>query len=202
MRRNPARAEELKQSRQSKIDFVTEFSKQQNIYLSEHKKANNEVALRKVNDKISKLKLKKVLTCNLQDRLIVLQTDKDIQTEQEKLDGCYVVKTNVPKDILDTKTAHDRYKDLAKVEFAFRTMKTTLEKLRPIYVRKEKRTRGHVFVAMLAYMIVKYITDSISELNYTRVFAIESLDKINYLEYTYQNNLINIVQCRLVKVSS
>lgn len=122
-----------------------------------------------------------------------------MQAEQEKLDGCYAVKTNVPKEILDTKTAHDRYKDLAKVEFAFRTMKTTLEKLRPIYVRKEKRTRGHVFVAMLAYMIVKYITDKLSQLNYTRIFAIESLDKINYLEYTYQNNLLNIVPENLLK---
>lgn len=199
LRRNPARAEELKQSRQSRIDFITEFTKQQNTYLLHHKRANAEVALRKINDKISKLKLKKVLTCDLQDRLIVLQTDKNMQAEQEKLDGCYVVKTNVPKDILDTKTAHDRYKDLAKVEFAFRTMKTTLEKLRPIYVRKEKRTRGHVFVAMLAYMVVKYITDSLSELNYTRVFAIESLDKINYLEYTYQNNLLSIVPQNLLK---
>jgi len=59
----------------------------------------------------------------------------------------------VPQNIIDTQTAHDRYKDLAKVEFAFRTMKTTLGKIRPIYVRKEGRTRGHIFVAMLAYKV-------------------------------------------------
>ncbi len=88
--------------------------------------------------------------------------------EMEKLDGCYVVKTDVPTNIVDMKTIHDRYKDLSKVEFAFRTMKTTLEKIRPIFVRKQERTRGHVFVAMLAYMIVKYITEECATLNYTR----------------------------------
>jgi len=70
-----------------------------------------------------------------------------------------VVKTSVPKEDLPAQTAHDRYKDLGLVEYAFRTMKTTLEELRPIYVRKEDRTRGHVFVVMLAYMITKYISE-------------------------------------------
>ena len=62
-------------------------------------------------------------------------------------------------------------------------MKTTLEKIRPIFVRKEKHTRGHVFVAMPAYMIVRYITDKLKKSNFTRQFIIESLDKIQYMEY-------------------
>jgi transposase len=49
------------------------------------------------------------------------------------------------------------YIELAKVEFAFRTMKTTLEEIRPIFVHKQERTRGHAFVAILAFIIVKYI---------------------------------------------
>ena len=198
LRRNPIRAEELKTNRESKIDFVKEFVKKQNTYLKEHKRADPDVALRKVNEKVSKLKLKKIIITTIDKRTIRLKIDNDEQQEQEKLDGCYVVKTNVPKEILDTKTAHDRYKDLAKVEFAFRTMKTTLEKIRPIYVRKEERTRGHVFVAMLAYMIVKYITDKLSDLDYSRKFVFESLDKINYLEYTYNKEKVNIVPQNLL----
>ncbi len=57
-------------------------------------------------------------------------------------DGCYVLKTDVPIEELDKEKVHDRYKDLAKVESAFRMMKTGLEELRPVYVRKAKRTRG------------------------------------------------------------
>ena len=60
------------------------------------------------------------------------------------------------------------------------------------FVRKEERTRGHVFVVMLAYMITKYISDKISHLDYTRKFAIESLDKIQYVEYLFKGRKINI----------
>ena len=160
--------------------------------------AKSEVALRKITAKIEKLKLKKIISCTLNDNKLDLLFDTLAQEEIENLDGCYVVKTDVPKDIVDMKTLHDRYKDLAKVEFAFRTMKTTLEKIRPIFVRTEERTRGHVFVAMLAYMIVKYITDECATLNYTREFIIESLDKISYLQYTMEDKTVNVVPKNLL----
>ena len=84
------------------------------------------------------------------------------------------------------------------MEFAFRTMKTTLEEIRPIFVRKEENTRGHVFIVMLAYMIIKYITDALSELDYSRKYIFESLDKINYLQYVYQTEKINVVSDELL----
>jgi transposase len=180
LRRNLSRAAEIRDSRLSKIKKIESLVMQQNKYLLEHKKANPEVALIKVNSKISSLKLKSVITSNLKDRIIGI-TINDSELEQIGiLDGCYVIKTDTPKECMDAHTAHDRYTDLYNVEFAFRTMKTTLEQLRPIFVRKEDRTRGHVFVTMLAYMIVKYITDELSELPYTRKFIFESLDKIKY----------------------
>jgi transposase len=46
---------------------------------------------------------------------------------------------------------HDRYKDLASVEQAFRTCKTVHLEVRPIFLRLEARTRAHAFVVMLAY---------------------------------------------------
>ena len=48
-----------------------------------------------------------------------------------------------------------RYKDLALVEWAFRTSKTGLLEMRPVYVQLESRTRGHALVVMLAYLIVQ-----------------------------------------------
>ena len=44
--------------------------------------------------------------------------------------------------------------DLALVEWAFRSCKTTHLEMRPIYVHVEKRTRGHALVVMLAYHII------------------------------------------------
>jgi len=193
LRRNPTRAKEINANRESKIASVKKLLAAQNLYLIKHTKANPDVAIKKVEDKISKLKLNKILLVSRAKRKMKIVVNKIALDEDEKLDGCYVVKTNIPKESLNAQLAHDRYKDLAKVEFAFRTLKTTIEEIRPIYVRKEKRTRGHVLVAMLAYMIVKYITDELSELNYTRKFIIEGLDKIQYLQYNYEGKVIQII---------
>ncbi len=52
---------------------------------------------------------------------------------------------------------HDRYCGLAQVEQDFRVMKTEHLEVRPVYVRKESRTKGHVFVTMLALLIQRHI---------------------------------------------
>ena len=48
---------------------------------------------------------------------------------------------------------HDSYVGLQKVERDFRAMKTGLLEVRPVFVRKESRTRGHVFACMLALKV-------------------------------------------------
>jgi transposase len=63
-------------------------------------------------------------------------------------------------DEMDKETVHARYKDLAMVEEAFRTCKTGHLELRPIFVRKSGRTRAHVFVVMLSYLLVRELRES------------------------------------------
>lgn len=193
LRKNPEREKEIRENRAEKIRKIKDFVQEKNAYLMAHKKAQSEVALRKVNEKISNLKLKKIISCSLSGRTLSIQTDSDALYEAKKLDGCYVIKTNVPKQCLDKETAHSRYKDLAQVEYAFRTLKTTLENVRPIFVRSEESTKGHVFVASLAYMIIKYITDATADLGYSKKFIFETLDKINTLQYTYEGKKIEIL---------
>jgi hypothetical protein len=43
------------------------------------------------------------------------------------------------------------------VELAFRASKTVQLEMRPVYVHRESSTRGHAFVVMLAYQIVRYL---------------------------------------------
>ena len=47
-----------------------------------------------------------------------------VLVEVSKLDGCYALKTDLPTVLADKEMIHDRYKDLALVEKAFRTCKT------------------------------------------------------------------------------
>ena len=60
---------------------------------------------------------------------------------------------------------HQRYKDLTNVEWAFRTMKSDTIELRPIHVRKKPRTRTHVFIAMLSYIIEKHLREKWKDIN-------------------------------------
>ena len=70
-----------------------------------------------------------------------------------ELAGCYVVTSDVPKEQMSGQEVHDSYVGLQKVEQDFRAMKTGLLEVRPVFVRKESRTRGHVFACMLALKI-------------------------------------------------
>jgi hypothetical protein len=72
---------------------------------------------------------------------------------EARLDGLYVLRTSVPENVLGPADTVRAYKDLAKVERAFRCMKTVDLHVRPIHHRLEERVRAHVFLCMLAYYV-------------------------------------------------
>lgn len=158
LRRNPIRAQEIRKSRQSKLASLTKEVKKQNEYLAEHQGAHVEVALRKIDERCKKLKMSKWVTPSASGRNIILTVDKDAQQEEAKLDGCYVLKTDLTKETVNKETVHARYKDLALVEWAFRTSKTVELEMRPVYVRLADHTRGHAFIVLLAYRIVQELS--------------------------------------------
>ena len=67
------------------------------------------------------------------------------------LDGIYVLRTSLPAETLDGEGAVLAYKSLARVERAFRSLKTVDVEVRPIYHGISPRVRAHVFLCMLAY---------------------------------------------------
>ena len=76
------------------------------------------------------------------------------QIEQEaRLDGIYVIRTSVPAEQLDANEAVQAYKDLSRVERAFRSLKTVDLDIRPIRHWTAERVRAHVFLCMLAYHV-------------------------------------------------
>lgn len=190
LRRNPIRAEELEISRESKIKKITLMAEQKNIYLAGHPKASVAKGLEAVMNKAVKLKVNGLLEITASKRSIgAIKIEAKI-TEAATLDGCYVLKSNVPKNLTQKEELHRQYKDLALVELAFRTMKQSFEEMQPIYVRKEKRTRGHVFVCMLAYMVMKYVWNECKDLGNTQAGIYENLNNIHFLQYTIENTTI------------
>ncbi len=55
----------------------------------------------------------------------------------------------------DHQRSQKKYKELQNVEHAFRDMKTDKLNIRPIFHVNEAQTRGHVFVCLFSYSIVK-----------------------------------------------
>ena len=177
LRRNPQRASEMAQTRQSKLASLEQLICEQNTYLAEHSRADLEVARRKIEARHKKLRLPAV-DVNVNERTISIAKQDAAWREAAKLDGCYCLKTDLSKQQASKDTVHDRYKDLSQVEWAFRTSKTTLLEARPVYVCLESRTRGHLLVVMLAYLLVQELARCWRDLDLT---VEEGLDELKSL---------------------
>jgi transposase len=184
LRRNPVRAEELAKSRDSKQKSIENLIAIQNSYLHDHPKAKIETALKKINAKIKQLNLQTWLSISTKDRVLIINIDNDIITEESRLDGCYVIKTDLAQSKASAQSVYERYKDLGMVETAFKTVKSDLD-IRPVYVRKEDNTRGHVLVVMLAYMIIRELDKAWQHLYLTVEEGLRSLSNLTMVEVSY-----------------
>jgi len=167
LRRNPLRAEQLAASRADKQASVERVRQQFERYLAEHPRAQVATAEKAVRAKIVQLKLQNWLQVGIEGRRLKLIVDPFALQEVSRLDGCYVLKTDLPESAAPKDVVHARYKDLAQVEQAFRTCKTAHLEARPIYVRTAEHTRGHVLVVMLAYLIRRELSRAWTSLDFT-----------------------------------
>jgi len=167
LRRNPVRAQELADSRTGKQTALAGLVQERNVYLADHARATVQAADKKVRAKIARLNTSTWLRVERAGRSLQLVVDEDARTEAARLDGCYAIKTDLPATAASTQVVHDRYHDLTEVERAFRTSKTAHLEMRPVWVRTEDHTRGHVLVVMLAYLIRRELSRAWAALNVT-----------------------------------
>ena len=187
LRRNPIRKKEIEENRQSKLAAVRKLCQKKTQYLAEHPRAKVNVAKREIKELIDKVKIDRWVSVCSKSRSFSVEIN-DIELKKiEKLDGCYTIKTNLTAADVSKETIHDRYKSLAEVEWAFRTMKTTLLHLRGIYVRKANRTRAHVFSIMLAYIIAFELRRLWREVEVTIEEGIEELASLCATEVVIGN---------------
>ena len=163
-----------------KFEALKRAVEDRNSYLAEHPKAKVPVALRIAQERAAKLRISGWVTVSSQeaDRRIEWSVDEEALAEEAQLDGCYVLKTDLRREAASKEVVHDRYKDLTKVEIAFRTSKTVELEMRPIHARLDTRTRGHVFVVMLAYRIVCELARRWIHLDKTVQEAIKELSSL------------------------
>jgi Transposase DDE domain len=175
LRRNPARAEELAASRRDKLKTLRTAAEAANAYLNEHPRAAAKTQIARLKAKSKTLHLDKFVAVAEQERRVVVTVGEAALAEAARLDGCYALRTDLPKTVVDKQIVHDRYKDLAQVEWAFRDSKTVQLEMRPVYLRDENRTRGHALVVMVAYLLTQALRQCWRDIDLT---VQEGLDRL------------------------
>jgi len=149
---NPERKEQDRRTRQRLLD-LTEAKLAcigKNVTDGRIKKKN--VIARRLYRWINHWKMERFFHVTCDEGSFSYTRNEEEITRYERLDGCYVIRSNTSKET--TTELRDHYKDLKYVEQTFRTMKTTDIQVRPIRHFNEPQVRGHIFVCFLAYRVI------------------------------------------------
>jgi len=194
-RRNPQRAEEIAANRADKLNNLQKLLDRKNVYLAGHGRSKVEIAVKEVLAYARKLKLQDWIEVGVDGRRLALQFNRQGCEEASRLDGCYVIKTDLPAGDIPAEVIHDRYKDLAQVERAFRTFKQGHLEIRPTFVQTEASTRGHVFVIMLAYLLERELQRCWQDIDITVAEGIDELGSLRGVEFTIGGVTCQKVPC-------
>ncbi|MBM4286328.1 MAG: IS1634 family transposase, partial [Deltaproteobacteria bacterium] len=96
LRRNPLRVLEMAQTRQNKLTALKLRLTDRQSYLKEHPRAKPEIARNKLVEYAKLLHIDHWAKVTLNDRTLALEIDAEAWAHETQLDGCYVIKTDVP----------------------------------------------------------------------------------------------------------
>ncbi len=150
LRKNQDTAAREQHRLEDKLAKLSGKVEQRNQQVRKSPRCQPEAGPRNLQVWVARHKLTGLVELHLEGRTMVLERNQAAIDRTMELAGCYVVVTDVPKQNLSGQEVHDSYVSLQKVERDFRQMKTGLLEVRPVFVRKESRTRGHVFSCLLA----------------------------------------------------
>jgi transposase len=81
---------------------------------------------------------------------------------EESLDGIYVIRTSVKREVLSSQQVVASYKNLSHVERAFRSLKSIDLHVRPIHHHLPDRVRAHILLCVLAYYVEWHMRQSLA----------------------------------------
>jgi transposase len=192
LRRNAKRAAETAATRAAQLKKIEEAVQETNQRLL-NERTNKDKNFQKLCALVSKYKVEKYVSLKLVgNRVKAIRNDAQLE-EDGKLDGCYALITDLPKSEFPSQIVHDRYKDLKWVELAFRMMKSSLD-VRPMWHRRGDRTRGHIFMVVLALLLLEEFHDRIRDLDISTEAAIDALNNIQLCQIIAGEHVITSVQ--------
>jgi hypothetical protein len=111
---------------------------------------------------LGRFKVGKHFEYEITDKAFTYRRNLERIQGESALDGIYVIRTNVPRGRMDSEGAVEAYKDLSRIERAFRSLKTVDLELRPIHHWRQDRVRAHVFLCMLAYYVLWHMKNALA----------------------------------------
>jgi transposase len=153
--RNPLLAEERTRKRLALLDATEKKLLHIQVRVRRAKRrlrGKDKIALA-VGEVINRYKMSKHFDLTISDDDFSFARKVEQINAEAALDGIYVVRTSVNRDVLDASSTVKVYKQLSNAERAFRSLKSVDIEVRPIHHRRPDRVRAHVFLCMLAYYV-------------------------------------------------
>lgn len=175
LRCNPQTQARERARRDDQWTLVWEWLVARNAAVAQQPRCSPASSLRGAQARVTKYRLGGWVSVRLEGRQVVWTADAAAREQVAQLDGCYVVVSDLPVAAANTQAVHDRYLDLTRVERDFRTLKTGLLEIRPVFLRKADRTRGHAVVSLLALKLARELERRVAPLGLTVTDAVERL---------------------------
>ena len=128
------------------------------------RREKDEVIGARVGKLLARYKMGKFVTWSVIEKKLQWSFDEAAIAAEQVFDGCYVIRADVPKELMAATELVLTYKSLSLVEQAFRNLKTVSLEMRPIYHKSDDRIRSHVFICMLAYYLQWHMTQRLKPL--------------------------------------
>jgi transposase len=152
-KRNPDGAQERRDRAKQHIQAMTKkLERVRHRILGGQLRGKAEIGVR-VGRVIGKYKMAKHFILKITNNSFDFEIDAASVASEASLDGIYVIRTSLPEERISAEDAVRSYKQLSRVERAFRTLKTISLRVRPIRHHLERRVRAHIFLVMLALYV-------------------------------------------------
>jgi transposase len=163
---NPLLAEQRRRKRQELLEAtekqLEKISKE--VSRRTQKPFKSEEIGQKVGKVVDRYNMRKHFRLHIGEGTFSYERD-GVKIEQEAaLDGIYVIRTSEPSERLCAEDAVRTYKNLARVEQAFRSLKGVDLLIRPIWHHTEDHVRAHIFICMLAYYVQWHMRKALAPL--------------------------------------
>ena len=115
---------------------------------------------------IDKRKMAKHFDLTITDEGFSYRRRQEAIEAEARLDGFYVIRSNLPQGAMSAEELVASYKSLAQVERAFRSLKSVDLQIRPVHHWLAPRVRAHLFLCMLAYHVEWHMRDRLAPILY------------------------------------